>query len=130
MSLHDDKTNFKVVVSIAPAVIATTTATGAAVDTDGFSGVTAVVTPGAITDGTFTPKLQECATSGGSFTDVAAGDLIGAFVACVASTVQRVGYTGSLRYVKVVDTVTGSPSTGGYVPAFIVLSNPRQLPVT
>ena len=75
---------------------------------------------GAITDGTHTPKLQECATSGGTYTDVAAADQVGTFAAITSSTTagtfQKVSYIGNLRYIKLVVTVSGT-TTGGFYTA-------------
>lgn len=61
-----------------------------------------VVNVGAITGaGLVLPVAQECATLGGTYTDVAAGDLSGAFVNCVANTVQKVGYRGVQPFVAI-----------------------------
>jgi hypothetical protein len=106
----------------------TTTQTGAAADTLGYGSATAIVNPNTVTDGVFTPKLQESDASGSGFTDVAAGDLDGAFVAIAASVVQTVGYTGSKRYVRIVITATGSPATGAKFAAGVLLGDPQYAP--
>jgi hypothetical protein len=116
--------------SVAPDGNRTTTQTGAAVDTLGYGSATVVVNPNTITDGVFTPKLQESDASGSGFTDVAAGDLDGAFAALAAGVAQTVGYTGSKRYVRVVISATGSPATGAKFAAGVLLGDPQYAPVT
>lgn len=107
----------------------TTTATGSAQDTAGYESVTAIVNIGVVTDGTHTLTLQESdTTTNGDFTDVGAGDLMGAFASVTSSTdelVQSVGYKGGKRYVRIKDTVSGA-TTGGLFSATIVLSHARH----
>ncbi len=114
--------------SIKPAVIKST-ATGDAVDCYGYESVTVIVYSGTVTDGTHTWKLTECDTSGGSYTDVDAADLLGSFAVVDSShdeTFTKVGYIGQKRYIKVVNTVTGSPSTGGPMGAIVMLAYPMH----
>lgn len=117
---------FNVVVSIAQGALKTTTTTGAAVDLANVQENLFVFLPGAITDGTHTPKLTECDTSGGTYTDVAAADMVGTLSALAANTVQKVSYIGSKRYVKMVSTVAGSPSTGGYYGGYAITKSRKQ----
>jgi hypothetical protein len=125
----------KPVQSLAPALRAAS-ANGAAVDRKGFGDVMVVVSPGALTDGVHTPKLQAAdddpANPGtplaASWADVAAADLVGALAAVVANTLQWVGYRGVQRYVRVVLTVTGAPATGAIVGANVVLGDPAKVP--
>jgi hypothetical protein len=112
--------------AIPPAVIRTTTVTGSVIDLVNSHGNMVVFDVGVITDGTHTPKLQECATSGGSYTDVAAADQVGTLAALASSTQQKVSYIGKLRFIKCVVTVTGSPGTGGYYGAIAVLESRKQ----
>lgn len=107
--------------AVAP-LLRTATVTGSAVDVSTNVGSCAFVFQcGANTDGTFTPKLTECATVGGSYTDVAAGDIAGtALVAMAANTVQTVSYVGALQFVKPVITVTGAPATGANVSVLAI----------
>lgn len=117
--------------SIVPALVAAT-ATGAAVDLSGFDKIGVIVAAGVITDGTHTLKLQESDLSGSGFTDVAAGDQSGSLTALTSgaggSANQEVAYMGSKRYIRVVSTVTGSPSTGGVYGAIVVRAGARTLP--
>lgn len=126
MAKRDLYNNIGVSASVVPAVL-TATGTGTGVDTRGFQSVTAVINTGAIVAaGLFTPKLQE-SDDNATFTDVAAGDLLGAFANLAASAVQRVGYKGSKRYVRVVLTyVSGTSIAAG---AVIVLGHAELAPV-
>jgi len=129
-------------VSIVPAAARTTTTTGTAVDTLGYEEVFIVIATGTITDGTHTFSLTECDTSGGTYTAVAAADIIagstgsGANGAVVDTTAAHdnallvFGYRGNTRYLKVVCTVTGTPSTGGVYSAAVVGTRARHQPVS
>jgi len=91
----------------------TATANGASTDLAGYNGAICLVSVGVITDGTHTPKLQEC-DDNATWTDVVAGDLEGAFVALVSATNQFVGYKGRRRYLRAVVTVAGATTGGVY----------------
>ena len=105
------------------------TVTGPAIDLANFASNSIVFEPGVITDGTHTPKVTECDTVGGSYTDVAAGDLDGTLAALASNTLQSVGYIGTKRFLKLVVTVTGSPATGGQYSASVVHGGSRVTPV-
>jgi hypothetical protein len=126
--------------SIVPAAARTTTTTGEEVDLQGYEEVAIVVNTGTITDGTHTFSLTECATTGGSFTAVAAANIIpnatyggtGAS-GCVLDTTSThdtacivFNYIGTLRYIKVVCTVSGTPGTGGVYSAAVVGTRKRH----
>lgn len=115
--------------SVTPDGNRTASINGAAVDTLGYGSALVVLNPATITDGTFTPKLQESSQSGSGFTDVAAGDLDGSLAALAANTPQVVGYLGGKRYLRVVITATGSPATGAKFAAGVVLGDPQYAPV-
>lgn len=114
--------------SVTPDGNRTASVNGNAVDVRGYNSALVALNPGTITDGTFTPKLQESDQSGSGFTDVDASDLDGAFAALASNTPQTVGYIGSKRYVRVVITASGSPATGGKFAASIVLGDPQYMP--
>jgi hypothetical protein len=89
-------------------------------DLAGHEGCVLMVVCGALTgvDGTHfvTHTVQESdTTADGDFTAVAAGDLIGAFTKIDAAAeddvIQRVGYVGGKRYVRIVATYT-NPALG------------------
>lgn len=128
--LRDLKSNIGVAMSVLP-LLRTATVSGTGVDLREFDSAMAELQVGTITDGTFTPKLQE-SDDDSTYTDVAAADLIGSFTARTSAndgTVERVGYGGDKRYIRVVYTVTGSPATGGTVGATIVQGHPHYAPV-
>ena len=129
-------------VSIVPAAARTTTTTGTAVDLLGYERVDVVVTTGTVTDGQYNISLTECATSGGSYTAVAAANIIpgstgsgvdGAIFDTTAAHDNAVfvfGYTGTLRYIKVVATASGTPSTGAVYSAAVLGRDARRQPVS
>lgn len=124
--LKDLKNNLEAFNSLVPAArIATANGTG--YDSAKVNGVIAVVSVGTVTDGTHTFKLQE-SDDNSAFTDVAVGDLIGSFVAATSNSVQRVGYTGIKRYVRVVQTVSGA-TTGAFTSAQLIGGFPRKYPL-
>lgn len=110
--------------------VRTTSADGVTVDRSGFRTAMFVAHIGTITDGTFAFDPEE-SDNGTDWTNVAAGDLSGAFVNATSAAddrVQEVGYVGSKRYLRCNLTVTGSPSTGGAIGVSVVLGDARTLP--
>ncbi len=106
-------------VALAPAARTATVAIGSAttIDTYGFDAVLLQVICGAITDGTHTLSLYESDTDvTGNYTAVAAGDMLGSFAAISSSATsnQKVGYIGTRRYLRIVDTVSGATTGGIY----------------
>ena len=129
MASREQKTILSPAQSIAPAVLSDT-ATGSVVDLLGFEAATAVVSTGAIVSaGDFTAKLQHGDLANGSDqADVAAADLVGAFgTILAAASVERVGYRGGKRYLRVVATKNGGTSIAA--SALIVRGEPHQAPV-
>jgi len=106
--MRDLKSNIDVAITVAPQAMAASK-TGAAVDLQGYDAAFGEFSPGAWTDGTHTPKLQESA-DGTTFTDVGTGDLQGSFsaVTTTGGAHQRVGYIGAKRYVRGFVTVAGA----------------------
>ncbi|MBN1253986.1 MAG: hypothetical protein JXA50_01765 [Deltaproteobacteria bacterium] len=93
----------------------------------GFNAGAATGTPSAVA---IACKLQECATSGGSFTDIS-----GATVTIDAESQHKqlnVKLAGVKRYIKAVMTVafTGGSSPTIDVGASIVLGNAKEVPVS
>lgn len=136
MASRDLAHSIKPVQAFAPAA-KTATANGLDIDTSGFEAVDFVLNVGVVTDGTHTPKLQEADDNGsgapGTYSDVAAAALIGAFTALTTgagnggSAVQEVGYIGSKRWVRLVMTVSGA-TTGGVYGADAILGRARNQP--
>ena len=110
--------------SVAP-LLRTATVNGTGIDLANSNGNQIIFQTGAITDGTFTPKIQE-SSDNSTFTDVAAADQIGTLAAMSANTVSDVSYIGKLRYIRAVYTVTGSPATGGNCSAIVNLRKRKQ----
>lgn len=112
----------------------TTDSNGVAVDLSDYDAAVACIYTGTITDGTWTPALQETDTSSvaTSWSAVTTTDLDGAFAAFTASrtagTVTEVGYKGTKRYVRLVLTSSGTITTGGVIAGFIVKGDPRNKP--
>ena len=110
--------------------VVTSTTTGVTVDLAGFTRAMFVAHIGTITDGTFAFDPEE-SDDDSTWTNIAAGDLSGAFVNATSSAddrVQEVGYMGSKRYVRCNMTITGSPSTGGAVGIVVVKGGARTQP--
>ncbi len=106
------------------------------VDLVGFEGALVVVTAGVIATGTapvYTWGVRECDTLGGAYTVVAAEDLLGAaivFVPADANTAKRIGYIGKKQFIRVdLETVGGTPGTGGLFTGIVIKGRPRHAPV-
>lgn len=127
--MRDIANNIGTVQAIAAQVLSAT-ATSPALDLIGFESAAVVINTGAIAGGgDFTAKLQESdTTTSGDFTDVAAAHLVGAFSASLsADSVEKVGYIGSKRYVRVVLTKNSGTSIAG--GAVLVKGHPAEAPV-
>ncbi len=113
------------------AISSSTTTAGNVIDTKGYTDAKVIVVMGARTDGTLTPLIQECDTSGGSYTDVTddflKGTEAGAAVSA-ANTADTVGVSLTKRYLKVsgVSSAVTSGFTGGII---VELGSPRHGPV-
>jgi len=120
--------------SIIPAAARTATTTGNAVGVAGYESVTICVMTGTVTDGTGTWSLTECATSGGTYTAVAAADLIGTPVVTDTTAAHDTagfvfGYRGVQPFIRVVCTMAGT-TTGQVFSAGVLLSHPRNSTTT
>lgn len=126
--MRDIANNIGAVQAVAPAVLSATD-TSAAIDLLGFGSAAVVVNTGAIVSaGDFTAKIQECDTSGGTYTDVAATDLVGTFPATLlADSVVKVGYVGNKRYLKTV--ITKNSGTSIAAGAVVIKGNAQSRPV-
>lgn len=84
-----------------------------------FRSIQFVINAQTITDGTHTFSAQECATAGGTYTPVDPTRVQGSTLALVAANSNALfafGVHHTLRFVQLVDTVTGS-ATGGVFSA-------------
>ena len=109
--MRDLKNNVDAQPSIDPASYSADQ-TGVGVGLRDFDSAMAVVQVGAIVGSTHPPKIQE-SDDDTVYGDVAALDLHGAFTALSANTVQRVGYKGAKRYVRVFVTSSGASAIYG-----------------
>ena len=109
-------------------LLRTATVTGSAIDLAGFDKAMILIVAGANTDGTHTISVEESDASGSGFAAVAAAQLSGTPGAVAANTNQEIGYLGTKRYVRVVSTVTGSPSTGATYGAVVIKSGAKSRP--
>jgi hypothetical protein len=126
-----------------------TTITGPSVDLAPYNAATWYLNCGTYTDGTHTFVIQE-SPDNSTWNNVAATDLVAwsatstsntyplrlgnqqpnAITNAASAVNQRVGYIGGLRYVRVVDTVTGSPVTGCLYDSYWILGEPRNMPAS
>jgi hypothetical protein len=96
-----------------------------------FRSLEFVISAQTITDGTHTFSAQECATSGGTYTAIDPTRVQGATLALVAANSNNLfafGVIRTLRYVQLVDTVTGS-TTGGVFSALALGGSGDKGPV-
>lgn len=105
-------------------ITSNTTTDGSAVDLQGDQGCTFIFYSGAVTDGTYTPVIEEDSTGSfaGAETAVADADLIGTEAAAAisaANTVTTIGYRGSVRYVRPT-VVSASTTTGGNIGCLVL----------
>lgn len=132
MASVDSKTNIKENVAFnIQAISSDTTTNGTEVDTQGYESLTFVVQAGTLTDGTYTPSIEESDTSGSGYTAVVDADLVGteADAAVDASNeIKRIGYIGKKRYVRL-SIVSTSTTTGGTVGGVAILGNAKHNPV-
>ena len=116
-----------------------TTTNGNIIDTAGYESVVLVFFSGTVTDGTYTPLVQEGAAS--DLSDAAAvadADLLpdgtgqeatAIFEAADDNAVEKLGYRGSKRYIRP-NFVSASTSTGATSMGCIaILGHPTHMPV-
>ena len=139
--MKDLKNNIGVVQSLAPAA-RDADANGTGVDLQGFESATVLIDMGAegITLST-TNKIEielEHSDDDSTYTDVAAGDVIGASSGTIATfdanseipAVSSVGYIGGKRYIRAVANFSGTHGTGTPVAVSVVKSHARSNPVS
>lgn len=116
------------------AITTDTTTVGEIIDLQGFDSVTLALQSGTLTDGTFTPLIEDGDDSG--LSDAAAVDDLfltnteadTAFVAADDNVVKTIGYVGSKRFLRL-SIVSASTSSGGTIGATAIRANAAQLPV-
>jgi len=133
--MNDINSRIKLVAGLTPRVATDNTALVTDVlNCAGFTGAMAIISYGTIadTDATFTTLLEECDTSGGTYTAVADADMIGTEAGANPlfsddGKTFKLFYKGQKQYLKL--TITPA-SNSGNVPVCVVwaLTNPRSLP--
>lgn len=130
--------NVKSKSAVRPVALAAGSAAGVAIDTLGFKNAMFVVENGVATGTptsyTVAAKVQECDTSGGSYTDVPGAAITTITADAKSAQIQVVGLdtTTRMRYLKLLIT---SAFVGGTSPAALVsgtclLGEPENAPVT
>ena len=120
---------------ISPVSVADNTAqVGQVIDRKGYAGLTYLIATGSIADAdaTFTVLLEECDTSGGTYTAVSDDDLIGTEVLAAFqfdddNECRKLGYKGSKRYTRLTITPVNNASAA-LLSAVAVLSSPMLAP--
>ena len=134
--MRDLYNSYKVAPAFGP--VARPAGAGVAVDLQGFEGALFVFQSGAMgaVAATYTWKLTECATSGGSYTDVAAEDVLGGptvvfdqAVSADANMAKKLGYIGKKQFIKVSSTESTAGVPTSIIGASAVLGRPRHAPV-
>ena len=110
------------------AISTNTTTAGAIIDTLGYESVTFVLQSGTLTDGAYTPLIEDGDNSGLSDAAAVADDFLlgteagAAFALTDDNTTKRIGYVGKKRYVRV-SVVSTSVSSGGTLGGVCVLGS-------
>ena len=117
------------------AISTDTTTNGNIIDTRGYESILFVMQSATLTDGTYTPLIQEGDDSGLSdAAAVADADLTDteadqAFAATDDNATKKIAYVGSKRYVRL-NIVSASTSSGGTLGAVAILGHPLSAPTT
>ena len=118
----------------AAAITSNTTTVGEEIDMDEFESLELIIQAGVITDGTYTPLVEEALDDGtgspGAFTAVVDADLLGTeagavLVAADDDKTTKIGYLGQKRFVRLSIVSTGV-TTGGDLGAIGVKSHARH----
>ena len=126
MTTRDLKSNIDIITSLAPAA-RTATASGTGVDLRGYESAVVSFVPGAVTDGTHTPSVEE-SDDDSTYTAVAAADLLGSLANLASNVGQRVGYRGGKHYIRAKIAVSGA-TTGALDAALVIRGNAVQQPL-
>lgn len=132
--MYDLKNDIKVEKALNIGAISTNTTTaGTSVSLFGFNSLTFVIQSGTLTDGTYTPKIED-SEDNSTFTEVTdATKLLGTIANATFTTgnnnlVKTIGYIGNKPYVKLSIVSTGVTS-GGTLGATAIKGHPTNLPV-
>jgi len=134
--MKDLMNNINVKRVLSPVSVADNTAqVGQVIDGQGAASLTYVIATGSLGDAgaEFTVLLEECDTSGGTYTAVADADLLG--TEALASFIQsdddkcfKIGYIGKKRYTRMTITPTNN-ATAALIAAVAILQ-PALVPAS
>jgi hypothetical protein len=120
--------SISVVETLAPAA-RTTTASGTGVDLAGYESATVVIHAGDWTDGVHAPAIQD-SDDDITYTAADAAHVVGSLAAVSGEgsddQVYVAAYVGPSRFIRVVQTVTGSPGTGLISSALVIRGHARH----
>lgn len=129
--------SFKQDSNFLPGVVNKTSINGTGIDITALGGggqrVVAVLNVGAVTDGTHTFTLQD-SPDDANWSNVVSPFIQGGFTPVTSgagngqNSVQKVGYLGTNRYIRVISAVTGAPVTGAAYDVQYVVGFERNLP--
>lgn len=120
------------VIELAPVAVRTSTLTGGAVDVSDYTGPLHIILQSSAATAGTTPtlnvKLTECATSGGTYTDVTGATFTEVTDGGDLTEMITVNVDNLLKYVKIVGTIAGTstPTFGFGVCAIGVLQGGRN----
>lgn len=115
------------------AISSNTTTAGDAITFNGFNSLTFVIQSGTLTDGTYTPKIED-SEDGVTYAEVTdATKLLGTianatFIATDDNKVKTIGYIGNKPYVKL-SIVSSGVTSGGTLAATVIKGHPTISPV-
>ena len=113
-----------------------TTTVGNVIDRQGYQSAVLALLSGTITDGTYTPLLEE-SSDNSTYTAVADADLLPAGTgqeAAIAliltddNVIEKIGYRGNKRYLRL-SIVSAGTTTGGTIGAVAILGDPNLAPI-
>ncbi len=137
MATREIESNIKALSALDIQAITTDVTTdGNVIDMQGFSSLEFILFSGTLTDGSYTPLIEESdeITFGGEETPVADSDLTKteasvAFADSDDDTVKKIGYIGGKRFVRMT-LVSASTSTGGTIGCLAIQGHPYIAPVS
>lgn len=138
--MKDLTNNIQVKRVLSPVSVADNTAqVGQVIDRAGYESVTYAILTGSIADAdaTFTVLLEECDTSGGTYTAVADADMISQAAGTAPETaaafqfdddneVRKIGYIGNKRYTRLTITPVNNASAA-VLAAVALLGHPTTV---
>lgn len=124
-NMKELKSNIKQNITIRPQTL-TASANGVAVDTQGYGGAVVCLDVGAVsgTTPTLDVKIQECETSGGTYTDITGATFTQVTAANAAEKIKvdlKAKKGSRKRYIRAVATITGT--TPSFALNCLVLMN-------